>query len=627
VPRPAPPELLDLLLRAVPGAVFCAEWVRGRGVDYATAWESAGVEALVGLPPEALLTRPGAFLERVHPDDRERFLAALEAAGERLEERELEYRVQHARSGEWRWVQERIRALPHPEPGRTRVLGLLTDVTELVRQRQRLAASEERMRLLVEGTPYFFFYTQDVEGNVTYVSPSVERITGRTPREWIGQHHWFVTDSPVNDEARRRTDANLRGEPEPGPIRVELRHADGRTVLLEVYEHPIVRDGRVVGLAGIAHDVTERERLAEELAHARKMEAVGRLAAGIAHDINNLLQGIVSAAELVELESREPAVLRWTGQIRRLSDQGRDLVASLLAYSRRQVLSRRVEDLSEIVRQAAAVLGRTLGDRVELRLELAPGPLPVLADPAQLTQVLYNLAANAADAMPDGGVLTIRTATDGDDPDLVVLEVADTGVGIPPEHLDSIFDPFFTTKEIGRGTGLGLASVQGTVAQHGGTIAVASEPGAGTVFTIRLPRARGTERGTGPCGEDGPSRLAGRVLLVEDAEPVRVALAEVLRSFGLEVRTAATVAEAAAAGDGVDLLLADHQLPDGTGLGLLERLRRTQPTLPALLLSGYGRAVLDRDGGTLPEGVELIAKPVTVEELRSALARHLPPPG
>ena len=638
--KPLRRDYLELVKTAFPGAFYVGEWKVGEGFDYRSAYQSPTLERFTGVPVSELVEQPGRFLALVHPEDREAMLEAFQSLATENREIEVHYRVRHADTGQESWILERLVAVPTEDPDRRLVLGVLMDITSLRRREEELEAAEARMRVIVEGTPYLFFYTQDETGKVSYVSPSVEHITGYSVEEWLGQTHWFITDAEINEPARRASHAHLRGEDPQGPHVIEVRRKDGQKILLEVFEHPVRREGRVVGIQGVARDVTEQHRLQQALAESQKMEAVGRLTAGIAHDFNNMLQGIMMCAELGQRSCREGSAQRWLGEILQITERGRDLIRQLLAYSRRQVLKPETLDLNEVIRQAAPLIERLVGDDVHLHLRLDQQVLPLVADSTQMVQILINLAANARDAMPHGGELTILTRqvrnerTGGME---IVLEVADTGVGIKKEAIPVIFEPFYTTRRSTGGTGLGLSSVLGIVREHGGTVSVSSSPGEGAVFTLSFPRAEHHESVVSlsrePSGEKPLLGGTEHVLLVEDHADVRAALAELLESLGYRVTAAATVSEAlgavAEAGP-VDVLVTDLQLPDGSGLDLVDPLRHENRELPVVLISGYARGSLPGVLDRLPPNLVFVEKPVRAADLdnaiRTALCREGGPP-
>ncbi len=335
----------------------------------------------------------------------------------------------------------------------------------------------------------------DLEGRITYANATHERVLGYGAEELVGMEAKALDDPEEPPLA-------LGGVPPPPGATRRIRRKDGSWALVEG-STVLLRDadGNPELTLVFARDVSERERVAEQLRQAQKMEAVGQLAGGIAHDFNNLLTAIGGYAELGirELDAGDPEAVRESiEQIRRASGRAAELTSQLLAFSRKQVLNPRELDLNEVISDMASMVARLLGPDIVLSAVLATDLGTVVADPTQLEQVLLNLAINARDAMPDGGSLSIRTADlelaaghahqDVAPGSYVTLSVGDTGVGMDAELVERIFEPFFTTKGIGEGTGLGLATVYGIVSQSGGSIWVESEPGTGTCFTVLLPR-------------------------------------------------------------------------------------------------------------------------------------------
>jgi two-component system cell cycle sensor histidine kinase/response regulator CckA len=335
----------------------------------------------------------------------------------------------------------------------------------------------------------------------------------------------------------------------------------------------------------------ERRLLEERLQQAQKMECVGRLAGGVAHDFNNLLTCVVGYGGLLHkrLAEDDPR-RRYVDGLLEAAEHGATLTRQLLAFSRRQALAPVVASLNELVTDTEKFLRRIIGENIELRRRLAPDLGNVRVDVGQLQQVVMNLAINARDAMPDGGVLTIATAN-ADDASHVTLTVSDTGTGMRPEALAHLYEPFFTTKEGGKGTGLGLSTVYGIVRQSGGSISCASEPGQGTTFVVSLPRvavAVARREVRIQARQDGGSET---VLLVEDEERVRQIATEVLERVGYrvlpEASAAAALARARAHRGRIELLLTDVVLPDMNGRELAERVRAARPDSRVLYTSGY----------------------------------------
>ncbi len=380
----------------------------------------------------------------------------------------------------------------------------------------------------------------------------------------------------------------------------------------------------------------EKELLEHQLARAQRLESVGRLAGGIAHDFNNLLTVIGGYAELAarKLEPGSGTASR-IARIRDAADRARNLVAQILAFSRRQVLKPRVLDLNEVLGELSDMLRRLIGE--DVRLVVAPGPdlARVRADPAQVEQVIANLAVNARDAMPGGGTLTLETANvvldaayaarhAGARPGPhVMLAITDTGTGVPPEVVDRIFDPFFTTKEAGKGTGLGLSTVYGIVKQSGGSIYVYSEPGKGTTFKVYLPavQAEAEPREREAAGA-APARGTGTILVVEDEDAVRAFIREVLTGAGyrvLEAGNGARALETARAHEGtIDLLLTDVVMPEMGGRELHAALREERGEIGVIYMSGYTENAVHHNN-ILEPGLRFLEKPFTAEELLAAV--------
>ena len=382
---------------------------------------------------------------------------------------------------------------------------------------------------------------------------------------------------------------------------------------------------------GVLQDITEVRRLEDQLRQAQKMEAVGRLAGGVAHDFNNLLTPILGFADLL-LQDYAPddPRRRDVAAIVRAAERARDLTAQLLAFGRKQVLDVQPVNVNDVVRESEGMLRRLLRENIRLDLALAPALGTVRADVSQLHTVLINLVVNAADAMPDGGVLGIETQDVELDADYahthpgsapgphVMLAVTDQGCGMPPETLALIFEPFFTTKRTNEGTGLGLATVHGIVKQHQGSVQVYSEPGHGSVFKVYLPRVAAVAEPI--AAPEAPRRLHGgeRILLVEDDAAVRELAAKALERYGYAVVPAATPPAALQLlADGLercDLLLTDVVMPAMNGVQLHRSVLEAWSELPVLYMSGYTSNVIAHHG-ILDAGLHFIQKPFTPQDL------------
>jgi signal transduction histidine kinase/ActR/RegA family two-component response regulator len=376
-------------------------------------------------------------------------------------------------------------------------------------------------------------------------------------------------------------------------------------------------------------------RSEEQLRHAQKMDAVGRLAGSIAHDFNNLLSVILSYSVMLlrDLKQMDPMRVEVEA-IRKAGDRAADLTRQLLAFSRQQVLAPRIVDLNESVRGLERMLGRLLGEDIELCTHCERALWRVRVDPGQLDQVVMNLIVNARDAMPRGGKLTIETKNVELDErhasehlgvapgPYVLLAVSDTGVGMDKQTQDRIFEPFFTTKGAGRGTGLGLATVFGITQQSGGTIWVYSEPGKGSTFKVYLPRAEGEDERYSDAPD--PLKLEGTetILLVEDEDEVRIVAREILRRYGYDVLDARNAGEALLTcerfADTIHLLLTDVIMPQMSGRELAERLLPMRPEMKVLFMSGYTENAIVHHG-ILDSGIAYLQKPLVPE----ALARRV----
>jgi two-component system cell cycle sensor histidine kinase/response regulator CckA len=367
------------------------------------------------------------------------------------------------------------------------------------------------------------------------------------------------------------------------------------------------------------------------------MQAIGQLAGGIAHDFNNLLTVINGVTELL-LQRHQPGDPSFAdlNTIHSTGVRAASLVRQLLAFSRQQTLEPQVLNLTDLVADWTVTLRRLIGDRVQLKVEHGRDLWPVLADPTQLGNALINLAVNARDAMPNGGLLTVRTANQSLQENVsfldvlmppgeyVVIEVLDSGIGIPTENLSKIFDPFFTTKEPGRGTGLGLASVYGIVKQTGGFIFPESEVGKGTAFRIYLPRHIPKPMADGPKVEEkqqAPRDLTGvgTILVVEDEDAVRDLAVRALTMRGYRVIDACGGEEALEMmeehKDKIDLVISDVVMPGMDGPALVKELRKTYPKMPVIFMSGYAEAAFRNAGDDKPEDFHFIGKPFTLKSL------------
>jgi two-component system cell cycle sensor histidine kinase/response regulator CckA len=499
--------------------------------------------------------------------------------------------------------------------------GGLVCVVRDISERKRTEEIRTRLATAVEQAAEVIVIT-DTEGTIQYVNPAFERVTGYSAAEAVGGNSRLLK-SGVHGvqfyEAMWRT--VTRGGVWSGHF--VNRRKDGTLYEEEATISPI-RDaaGAIVNFVAVKRDVTKEVQLAQQLRESQKLQAVGQLAGGVAHDFNNLLQAVVGTVEVLRRRGDEPEVLaKAVAELELDVRRGAALARQLLLFAHRGVVKTERVDLNDVVRGTEQLLRRLLREDIRIAIELAPEPLPVDADKGQFEQVLVNLAVNAVDAMPAGGCLTIRTSrAAGDD---AVLEVQDTGFGIPEELQPRIFEPFFTTKGAEKGIGLGLSVVHGIVTGHGGTIAVASRPGQGTTFRIALPYRdsgvgpRAVRTVAAPAPSYGGSK---RVLLVEDEPGARDGLQQALIALGCATVAVASGEEAVAlpAVPAFDVLLTDLMLPGLHGGEVAAALRARWPRIEVIVMSGYAEDEAIRRG--VFEGkVRFLQKPFDM----AALAREM----
>jgi two-component system, cell cycle sensor histidine kinase and response regulator CckA len=525
------------------------------------------------------------------------------------------------------------------------IMGAVEDITERMRGEAALRASEKRFRLLVESAPDGIFVQTD--GHFSYLNPAALRLFGAAaPDELTGRPVVERLHPDFHEAVRERMrQLNAKKLMAPRLEEVFLR-LDGSPVHVEVSAVPIQyagRDGALVfarDITGIIQARIQQSHLEEQLHQAQKLESVGRLAGGVAHDFNNLLSIILGFSEMAleDLASDHPHHEPLKA-IHAAALRARDLTRQLLAFSRKQLLAIKVVDLNRVVTGFERLLGRLLGEDIVLKLALAPQPLAVKADTAQLEQVLMNLAVNARDAMAEGGTLTIETAAlslentypenkSGLPPgDYAMIGVSDTGCGMHKDILGRIFEPFFTTKDKDKGTGLGLATSYGIVKQHEGGIWVYSEPGQGTTFKVYLPLcSESAAVGSQPVQRHDSAAGDATVLVVEDDEAVRRLAGDILRRGGYRVIESDSaedaVRRAADHGGALHLVLADVVMPGMKGPEVYARICAHHPEARVLYMSGYTENVIAQRG-VLQEGVEFIQKPFSVRGLLEKIGQVL----
>jgi two-component system cell cycle sensor histidine kinase/response regulator CckA len=483
--------------------------------------------------------------------------------------------------------------------------------------------------------------SKSLDGTVRTWNAAAERMYGFRQEEMIGNSIYRIVPDHLQSEEQQILERVSRGDHVAHYETIRQRK-DGRLMDVSLTLSPI-RDpsGLIIGASSIQRDITQRKRMEQTLRQAAKMEAIGALAGGLAHDFNNQLYAVSGFAHFI---SRDPGLSPATRQdlleLQKVTERMASLTRQLLAFARQQVLTPETLDLNSAVEDTRPMLQRLIGSNMQVELALAPGPKWVRVDRAQLVQVLLNLVINARDAMPRGGPIILRTTTLEIGPGQLLnrtstpvepgayaeLAVIDSGEGIAPEHLPHIFEPFYTTKEVGMGTGLGLATVEGIIEQSGGHIQVESSVGHGTTIRLLLPLSTKPSAGASseaPAPRIGQSRA--RILVVEDEDSVRSIVSRTLEGEGYEVLGAREGRQALQlideVGGAVDLVITDIVMPGMAGGQLAQELRARFPDTPLIWMSGHpGEAEINAEGG---DGQLFLHKPVAPDVLLGAVGEVL----
>ncbi len=550
--------------------------------------------------------------------------------------------VQHHRSGTRIDVESDANVLRGPDGSITGYFVANRDITERKRAEEALARSEARFRALIEKSTDLIFVL-DAEKRFQFWSASATEALGWAPDDVLGRTPFDFIHPDDHGAVAAALEAVLAADGGTRRASMRCRHKHGSWREIESHARNLLAEPAVRGVVVNSRDVTEQRALERQLQQAQKLECVGQLAGGVAHDFNNLLTVILSGAEalardVASASAPDPEVV---AEIRGAGERARDLTRQLLAFARRQVIAPVPVDLDELLRSAGRLLRRVLGEDIALVSNLQADLWPIRCDPGQLEQVVLNLGVNARDAMPKGGTLTIETSNQEVGPaeaalypgiapgPHVRLAMHDSGIGMAPEVRSRLFEPFFTTKPVGKGTGLGLATVHGIVKQSGGFIRVESEPGYGTTFEMVFPRIveAASREGEAAC----PATTGGveTILLVEDDPHVCSVTARALADAGYTVLVARNGIEAvellASHPGQLDLLVTDVVMPGVDGRQLADSVRKEWPDARVLFVSGHAHDVLGRRG-MLDGAVDLLLKPYTAGSLlgrvRRALSRH-----
>jgi PAS domain S-box-containing protein len=601
------------LAQTLPALVWTAQ------PDGTADWFNDRVYEYSGRQPGDILF--AGWHELLHADDLEPTVQRWRASMASGDIYNVEYRLRRG-DGVYRW--HIGRALPvRGDDGRIlRWIGTAADIheqklaqAESSRDRDRIWALSQEIMLICDGG-----------GVIRAANPSTTRLLGWSAEEMVGRMlPEFVHRDDLALAAMQI--AKLAHGPTTLAFESRVRTKDGGVLLIACSAEPAGDDFYVVG-----RDVTEQRAAEEALRQAQKMEAVGQLTGGIAHDFNNLLQGITGSLNLIQkriAQGRLAELDRYISGAMASAGRAAALTHRLLAFSRRQPLNPRAVRANPLVSSMEDLLRRTLGERINFKLELAADPWPTMCDPNQLENAILNLVINARDAMPDGGRLTIETRNASIDStrhqgqsagDYVCISVADTGTGMSADTIGKAFEPFFTTKPIGQGTGLGLSMIYGFVRQSGGFVDIDSELGVGTTVLLYLPRFRGTpdeeESGEQALPEHG-ARRNETVLVVEDEPVVRALIVEVLRELGyraLEADDGPAGLAMLESNQRIDLLVTDIGLPGLNGRQIVEAGRQLRPSLRVLFMTGYAETAAMAPGFLEP-GMTMITKPFAMDAL------------
>jgi PAS domain S-box-containing protein len=581
-------------------------------------WDDA-LDRLFGLRPGETARSLDQFLALVHSADRDEVIARCEACRDQGADFEMAFRVVQP-TGEIRWLYDQGRTFADADGRPATMTGACVDITERRQVEDRLRESESRFRTVAEALPSFVFVA-NMDGENIYTNATYQSRTGLSADDLKG-FGFLRAIHPQDVDMVSEVWRSARASARPYEVECRMRMADGAFRWHLGRGVPLAEaDGQVNMWFGTVNDIQDlvdaREgltrsnleleakvaRRTEELAHLQKVESMGRLTGGIAHDFNNLLTPIIGGLDLLQrtgnLDDRANKMISGALQA---AERARTLVSRLLAFARRQHLNSEIVDLAALVEGMRDLIDRSIGPTIKVEIKAAEGLPTVRIDPSQTELALLNLAVNARDAMPVGGVLTIELGTERLEPghpamlppgDYVRLSVLDTGVGMDEATLSRAIDPFFSTKGMGEGTGLGLSMVHGLAAQSGGALVLSSSPGNGTQADVYLPGAPNAPRAL-RASPAGPGRTLNglRVLLVDDDQPVRQTTADMLEGAGCIVRQAGSAAEALAMveeGLRPDALVTDYLMPGMDGAELGRVLSRQIRHLPVLILSGYSR--------------------------------------
>jgi two-component system, cell cycle sensor histidine kinase and response regulator CckA len=621
-------QRFSFLVRATGDAVYDWDFETGQ-----IEW-NVGRDTMFGYPLDTVKPDLAWWEHKLHPDERDRIMTSLEEAIERPEPSWLEeYRFRRADGG-WGWVLDRGYFVRDESGRAVRMIGALQDLTNRHAEEQVLRESESHFRALIENVSDGIIVV-DHDGIIRYASPSMQRLLGYPPSDLIGMQ----SDDLVHPEDRARAAVGLTSRihvPENTfSLTYRLRHRNGSWRSMEAVASNLP-PGRLTGAVVNLRDLTERLALEKQLEQSDHLSKLGRLAATVAHEFNNVLMGIQPFAELIRRSRDDTVVENATNRILASVQRGKNIAQEILRYTRPTEPTLQAIDLREWMKTLRAELSGLMGSRIDLDIRDVEEPLYVLGDPLQMTQTLVNLAINARDAMPEGGTLTIiaEEAMSWRDfsfgvvptPDRFIhFIVRDTGTGIAPEHIEHIFEPLYSTKK-SSGTGLGLNVANQIVSAHGGQMFVESEVGAGTTFHLFFPKTypelREELEPRETTGE--PPAIRQRVLIIDEDEAISAGVAALLEDEGYETRVIGEggAAEAALADFRPHAVIIHLGLPDVEGAEVFRRFSPRWPDLPVIFSTGYGDE--SRLGPHLSRrNINFIQKPYDAEQLFDLLTSIL----
>jgi two-component system, cell cycle sensor histidine kinase and response regulator CckA len=606
-------------------------------VNDAQMWNEAGSVVFGWTDIVAHPQTAGWWAEKIHPEDRDRvdksFFSVVDNPAE--DYWHDEYRFLKA-DGTYAHVIDRGYVLRDDQGKALRMIGAMLDITDRKRAEEALRVSEQRFRSITEQTSDVISLT-DHEGFIIYVSPSCRQVFDAESEEMVGRHFSDFLDESAVPVAMEGFQRAIEGRAQSKNLELLMKRKDGSRFYGELNGSAYASESGI-GTLVLIRDITERkqaekekQRLEEQFQQAQKLEAIGRLAGGVAHDFNNMLGVIIANAESAEMGIRpDQPVYKNIHEILNASHRAADTVSQLLAFARKQTVSPRILDLDDTISGALKMLRRLIGEDITLRWIPGKQVGKVRMDPTQVHQILANLIVNSRDAMCDGGTVTIQTANKIVDEshaashnglksgDYVMLTISDTGKGMSPEVLESVFDPFFTTKEVGKGTGLGLPMVYGSVKQNDGFIYIYSEPGQGTTVKIYLPRFNDEPPNPKNVVEQKIPKGVETILLAEDEEAFLLACKAALERQGYTVLPASNPEEAltlATQHEGeIHMLLSDVVMPNMNGRELWRRVKETRPSIKCLFMSGYTADVMAQHG-IIDTSAHFIEKPFSFREL------------